>query len=316
MKKVFLYFSLLMGVTLLGYWEFNKLIIKAHHNMNYAVIYVTEDIPLKQANKLKAALEKEGKNVSISAAYPQHISGKFNIYMAANIQNLPEVSAPNAINFLWIDTLKADENPEKLRPFDVIIVKNMPAYEHLKAINVRTAFIPDAIDITDTETIISADKAMFWGEGKEFSTALLLAGSENMALDVYGADFEEKWPLDEIKGIEPTANDFRSHPLALIDQNDKEIIAQTLNPRLIKIIESGGLPYVRYNPAIEKLFGDAIPFYYNGNEFREKLEKILRNPTEILERREAVKHISQRWNSRSQAKKIIELFEIMDKKRR
>lgn len=311
MKKAVLYISIIAGFVLLGLWGGYKLANRPAGT----VIHVTEDTPPEQISKLTSALKTEGKNV-VLAVGSQSISGKFNIYTAKDIHHLPAVIDSDAINFLWVDMLKPDEKPEVLRPFDVIVVKNMPAYSHLKAINVRTAFIPEAIDIADSESILSTERAMFWGDGKEFSLSLMLAGKEPISLDVFGADFEGKWPHEEIKGIEPSAEDLRSHPLVLADQREEEIELQSINYRIIKIIENGGVPYVRYNPAIEKLFGEAVPMYYNELEFKEKLERLLQNPSEIEERRKAIKHIAKHWNCQSQARKFIELFEIMDKKRR
>ena len=314
MKKTLLYFSIMMGLALLGYWKIYKLADKAHRDMRYAVIHVTENKPAEQMIELQKAFEQEGKHISFSIR-PDRSSGKFNIYTAADIQHLPEVTDPSAINFLWIDKAAADEDPEKLRPFDVIVVKNMPAYGHLKAINMRTAFIPDAINIADTTEAEQHNRAMYWGDGKEFSLSLLLAGEKEMSLDIFGTGFEGLWPTDEIKAVSPLETDFRSHPLVLTDQRDEEIANETLNARIIKIIESGGVPYVRYNPGIEKLFGEAVPMYYNGPEFGKKMEALLQNPAELAKRRKAIRRLAQLWKSNSQDRKFIELFEIMDKKR-
>ncbi len=315
MKKTLLYFSIMMGLALLGYREIYKLAGNAHRDMGYAVIHVSENKPAQQMIKLQEAFKKEGKNISFSIR-PNRSSGKFNIYTATDIQHLPEVADQSAINFLWIDKLKSDESPEKLRPFDVIVVKNMPAYQHLKAVNVRTAFIPDAVDVKDSEKASQTERTMFWGDGNEFSVSLSMAGHEKIKLDVYGIGFEGQWPIDEIKGTMPSETDFRSHPLVLVDQSDEDILHQTINPRIMTILENGGIPYLRYNPAIEKLFGKMVPMYHNDNEFQEQLKYLPAHLFEIEERRAAIKHLAKRWNSHSQARKFIELFEIMDRKRR
>ena len=311
MKKAFIYFSILACLALGGLWGAYKFVFHPAE----IVIHVRENEPSEQINKLMSALKKEGKDV-VLAVGAQNTSGTFNLYTAADIDHLPAVVDAEAINFLWIDRLKSDANPEPLRPFDVIVVKNMPAYKHLKATNVRTAFIPEAIDIADTESALAAERPMFWGDGKEFSVSLLLAGGAKVQVDVYGEGFEGKWPREEIRGTSPEPAEFRRHPLVLADQSDEEIVIQSLNPRILKIIENGGVPFVLYNPVFEKLFGKAVPMYFNGDEFMPKLQQLLQNYEEIEKRRNAIRHLSNRWNSHSQALKFMELFEIMDKKRR
>ena len=66
MKKTLLYFSIMMGLALLGYREIYKLAGNAHRDMGYAVIHVSENKPAQQMIKLQEAFEKEGKNISFS----------------------------------------------------------------------------------------------------------------------------------------------------------------------------------------------------------------------------------------------------------
>ncbi|MCM1324598.1 MAG: glycosyltransferase [Acetobacter sp.] len=313
MKKVLLSLAVLVILTLCGMFWLNKISFSAPNDAIY--INVSNDSILANMKKLKSALELSGKKAILSNS-KKHKSGHFNLYTATDIATLPKVSDLEAINFLWIDKLKAGADPEVLRPYDVIIVKTMPAFHHLKAINVRTAFIPDAVDIINNAYLPTPNgKAMFWGDGNEFSLTLLMSGAENISLDVFGKNFEGKWAQNEIKAQAPIAADFRSYSLVLVDQSEEDIRDEIVNERILEVIANGGLPYIRYNPAIEKLFGDAVPMYYNSNEFSQKLNKLLSTPAELQQRKDAIRNIAIGWSSKFQAKKVIELFEIMEKKR-
>lgn len=317
MKKVLLSLGILVGLSLCGVYWLSQVMGNSHKNMfdNVIHINVAQSKPNVAAEKLKTALENEGKKVILSYN-DKHNSGDWVIYTAENVDNLPKVIDSDAINFLWIDKIADNENPELLRPYDVIITKSMPAFSYLKAINVRTAFIPDAIDIKKNVNIQANGKAMFWGDGNIYSLALAHAGYYGMSLDVFGKNFAGKWPLNEVKADEPLPADFGAYSLVLVDQKDDDIRDAITPTEIITIIENGGLPFIRYNPAVEKLFGEAVPMYYNGTEFKPKLEFLLAHPEELAERKEAVKNISHGWSSQGQAKKFIELFEIMEKKRR
>ena len=82
------------------------------------------------------------------------------------------------------------------------------------------------------------------------------------------------------------------------------------------IIENGGMPYIRYNNGVAKIFGNKLPMYVNEQEFLPKAQMFLNNPALVSENREALRQIAHNWNSQSQARKFAEILEIMKKKMR
>ena len=102
--------------------------------------------------------------------------------------------------------------------------------------------------------------------------------------------------------------------IILADQADEDIKDAILSQRLIKIIENGGLPYIRYNAGVEKMFGDIIPMYHTDTAFLPEIKRLLASPEDIAERRISLLKASKQWNSSSQAKKFIELATIMKQK--
>ena len=56
--------------------------------------------------------------------------------------------------------------------------------------------------------------------------------------------------------------------------------------------------------------------YMNQQEFLPKLQELLNNPQAINSHLNAIYETAQAWDSSSQAKKFIELFEVMNKKRK
>lgn len=264
-------------------------------------------------NVLSKALKKEGVNTVVSdKAHFQ--SGKFNIYAAQSEDDLPQVIDKTAINFLWLPKVRQD-TPEPLRPFDVIVTQSALSFSHLKAINVRTAYIPPAFDVSTQKAKDTQPKLMFYGDNdKGFSLSLYLAGPTDLKIDVYGKGFEGFWGYDEIMKEPVKAEDFRRYALALADQSEEEIRDELINPQIIKIIENGGVPYIRYNYGVYRIFGEDLPMYRNENEFLPKVKELLARPNEVAKYRNRIREIAENWNSRSQAKKFIELFEVMEKK--
>jgi len=263
--------------------------------------------------KLGKALKKEGKTVFISKK--DHFkSGKFNIYGAENDLNLPAVIDASAINFLWTPAVPQD-TIESYRPFDVIVVQNIPSFSYLKAINVRTAYIPEAINLYKKPAKRKSEGVMYYGDIIEnFSLSLYLAGPTDLKVDVYGNGFENLWDEKEIMNRPVEVADFLRYAIVLVDQSEENIKDELINQRIIRIIESGGLPYIRYNSGVAKIFGDAIPMYMNQAEFLPKIQHLLANPQERTDHLEAIYQTAQQWNSSSQAKKFLELFDIMEKK--
>lgn len=283
-----------------------------------AFYFSAADLSAKEELKgLAKAFEAQGKKVTLSDA-KEGKSGKFNLYGASDVNHLPKVLDKGAINILWLPAVLPLQDPEMLKDFDVIVVKHIPGFSHLKAVNARTAYIPDAVDITQTANKSAfLDKAMYWGDNEGFSLALFLAGPlADAKVDVFGKGFDGVWPADDIKGDMPGAQDFLNYNLVLVDQSDDDIKDELVNKKIIETINKGGLPFVRFNYGIEKMFGNAVPMYRNEQEFASEFRRLMRAPEEILKRREALKLIADReWSSIKQAQKFIEIFEIMEKKR-
>ena len=269
----------------------------------------------RQSKKLQQAFNDIGKEVILTDMKHAQ-SGNFNLYIAESLNNLPKVLDPNAINILWLPMVYETDDVSPLRPFDVVVVKSLLAFDHLKAINVRTAFIPDAINIKDFPLSRPTKKAMFYGDNNGFSLSLYLAGRNKQGIDIYGKGFENLWPKEEIKASAPSLNDFSQYAVVLVDQSDDTIRDEFLDERVIEVIENGGVPFLRFNNGIYKIFGEALALYHSENEFNLLLNQMKNNPKFIMQIRQNLRQISQKWNSVSQAQKFSELFEIMQKKRR
>ena len=265
--------------------------------------------------KLAQAMEKTGQKVAL-ADKNSFASGNFNLYIAQDIDHLPAVADKNAINILWIPGIAETASPAPLRPFDVIVVKSISAFNHLKAINVRTAYIPDAFNIKETRKLPLNGFAMFYGDNHGFSLSLYLAGRQDMSVDIYGKGFEHVWPASEIKKDFPSPDDFVRYAVVLIDQSDETVRDEQILPQIIEIIENGGVPYVRFNNGIYKIFGEALPMYQNEPDFIAGLNELRQNPMKTDQIRTQIKQIARDWNSLSQAQKFIEIFTIMANKRR
>lgn len=265
--------------------------------------------------ELKNSFETLGKKVKLSKQ-GNFASGKFNLYAAKSIVNLAQVKDKKAINILWLPDFK-EENPEVLREFDVIVVENMPSFTHLKAINVRTAFIPSAINVIKKAQNKFEKEVMFFGEAEDGnSLALSLAGPTDLQIDVYGHDFRRTWPVKDIVREFVKADDFQRYGLVLLDQSEEELSRGALNKRLRTVIENGGLPVIVYNGGVEKIFGKVIPMYFNTEGFLPLMKSLLVNPQDIMDRKRKIREIAQSWNSESVAKKFIEVFDVMERKMR
>lgn len=268
-----------------------------------------------ELKRLKNALRGEGKHVVLSDKN-SFKSGEINLYAAFDEKELPKVLDMEAINFLWIEELSDMWALEKLRDFDVIVVKQFPLFSHLKAVNVRTAYIPDIIEEIEPKKQDDNGKVMYWGDNDTgFSLALYLAGKNDFSVDIYGNGFEGLWPKEEIMGKREDIADFRDYKFVLVDQSDEDIRDEVVNKKIIQIIEGGGLPLVRYNFGVRKLFGDDVPMYANEDEFLQMFNRLLSSTEETNERKKQLFATTKKWNAQSAALKFIELFEIMEKKR-
>ena len=310
MKKVIISLVLLLAcITAIYVWNAPRY-TKAdtiYLNANDAVSYA-------RLQKLAHALNKEGYRTIVSTQN-NFKSGLFNIYAANNNQQaaLPPVVDSKAINLLWVPAV-VENQPEPLRAYDVIVVENMSSFLHLKAVNVRTAYIPEAIDIISVSNKKPQNKIMYYGDATAFSLALYLVGTTNLTVDLFGKGFEKNNNQNKFVKEAPKASDFTDYSLILIDQSDEEIAQELINQRIITAIENGGLPYIRYNNGVAKIFGNKLPMYANEQEFLPKAQMFLNNPVLIAENKEALRQIAHNWNTQSQAKKFTEILEIMKKK--
>jgi hypothetical protein len=258
---------------------------------------------------LYSALKKEGYKTRLLTGNEK--GGLFNLYYAANINSLPHVQDKKAINFLWTPVVSDKEDPENLRDFDVIIVKSMGSFEYLKAINVRTAYIPDAVNMKRHFSFGKKKELMFYGDNQGFNLALWLAKNNTLSVDVYGKNFENTPNKDDVKNGKPN---FSKYELVLVDQTEEEIKNEIVNSKIIKVIEEGGLPYIRFNNGVKTMFDDAVPMYYNPDHFGFALRQILHNQDVIQEKKNLIKMIATHWDAKSQALKFAELFDLMKKK--
>lgn len=306
MKKVILSsFFVIVLCAVIGYNIFLTL-----HYTKADTIYLNanDEVSYENLQKLSKALNKEGYRTVLSHKN-NFKSGLFNLYAANNNQrgNLPIVVDSKAINLLWLPSVVENE-PEALRAYDVIVVKSFAFFSHLKAVNVRTAYIPGAIDIEAYNADVPNGKVMYYGDKIDFSLAQHLASAAHLNFDIFGKGY-----IDEVKET-PKSRDFTSYSLVLIDQSDEEIATEIINSRILTVLNEGGLPYVRYNNGIARIFGNTLPMYANEQEFLPKAQMFLNNPMLVKERRAALYDIAKQWNTQSQAQKIAELFEIMKKK--
>lgn len=267
------------------------------------------------AHKLKKSLLENGYQTELSCKN-NFKSGAFNLYITDSIHSIPQVIDTSAINILWLPLVQNTDDVSLLRPFDVIIVKSMTSFQYLKAINVRTAYIPDAINIKDTPHRNPNGKAMFYGDNTDFILPLYLAGHNDMSVDIFGKGFNDVWPEEEIKGVPPTMEDFNTYSTILLQQQDNNIRDELIDDKIIETLENGGLPYLRFNNGVYKLFGEVLPMYHNEQEFVEGVRELEQNPALVQKIKYNINRLSQQWNSHSQALKISEIFEIMKKKRR
>lgn len=311
MKKILLSSSVILVAIIICFLGF--MAYRPQNTLDTIYLNANDDEALIRLQKLATGLEKL-KQPYILSSQGNFKSGKFNVYATSDFNNLPMVIDNKAINFLWIPTVE-QQTPEPLRPYDVIVVENMPSFSYLKAINVRTAYIPKAINVTAVDVSPELDYPMYYGDNDNgFSIALFLAGPTDLKVDVYGKGFEGYWSHDEIMKEAPKEEDFQRYAVVLADQADNFIRDELMPQNIVEIIEKGGLPYLRYNHGINKMFGDIIPMYMNENEFLPNLKHLLGNPREIKSRREMLRLMVKNWDSLSQARKFIELMSIMEKK--
>lgn len=307
MKK-FLIIIFLLVTFCVCYLVYN---ISNFDSKNTIYIVSLDDESVIDTKSLYKTIKKIGKKAKYSHLGKKY--GDLNLFVSNNYDNLPKDINKNAINILWLPYFNSTHSPELLRDFDVIVVKSASSFEHLKAINVRTAYIPDAINIKNDKNTDSNGSVMYLGNGEDFSLALML--TKNINIDVYGKVLDKNLGNKKIKKENISDKKLKDYSLILVDQTEENISKNLLEKNVIKIIENNALPFVRYNPAIEKIFSDAVPMYYNNEHFYFEFNRLLKSPDELERRLKIIKNIAKKYNSESQANKFIEIFDIMKKKR-
>jgi len=270
-----------------------------------------DEVLYAKAKRLAKSLRDEGVDVRINEK-GNHSSGNLNLYVASNKHSLPKVIDNDSINILYIPYVSSDDDFEIFRNFDVVIVKSISSYSHLKAINVRTAYIPDAIDIK-TSSLSPKLKAMFIGDNNEFSLSLYLA--KNKDFDIYGKNWTHTEHSKKIKNENIDDNNFSKYSITLCDQTEEEIANSIVNDKVIRILENGGLPLVRYNQGIKHIFQDDVVMYYNEEDFNRKFEELISDKNLVKEKRKAIFEKAKNWNTKITANKFIEIFMIMKQKK-
>ncbi|MBP3687592.1 MAG: hypothetical protein J6J35_04410 [Alphaproteobacteria bacterium] len=304
----------LLGVFLAGCVFYA---LRGHFWGNKDVIYLNanDEQAYLELKKLKTALKKEGKRVILSEA-GDFKSGEINLYASLEGEELPKVLDLGAINFLWIERLSDMWALDSFKDFDVVVVKNYPLFSHLKAVNVRTAYIPASVDAAKLNTRFKATgKAAYWGDADGFSLALYLAGKNDFSVDIYGKGFEKLWPKDEIKGGSEDLTDFWAYDFVLVDQSEEDIRDEVVNQKVRQILEGGGVPLVRYNAGLEKILGNGELMYMSDEDFAVKFNKFITSVEALEQQRKSLFSALQQFDSRSAALKFIELFDIMQRKR-
>ncbi|MBQ8751340.1 MAG: hypothetical protein IJZ30_06875 [Alphaproteobacteria bacterium] len=280
----------------------NKLFINVNSDED-SIIY-------ERAQTLNKYLQKEGVKTQMNTK-GNHKSGNINFYITDSSFNLPNVIDKNAINLVWLNSVASDDNFEKIRDFDVVVVKTISSYNHLKAINVRTAYIPDAIDIRKTSNKDN-NKFMYYGDNDELSLVLYLM--QNRKIDIYGKGWKHSRHSNNVISEDVDRDVFSKYSFVLVDQTDDEVQQYIVNDKIIRVLNNGAIPFVRYNPGIEKMFGETIPMYYNEEDFYSKLNGLSKN-NNLEKIRNDIYDVSQKWNSQMVANKFIEIFDIMIRKK-
>jgi hypothetical protein len=106
---------------------------------------------------------------------------------------------------------------------------------------------------------------MFIGDNNEFSLSLYLA--KNKDFDIYGKNWTHTEHSKKIKNENIDDNNFSKYYITLCDQTEEEIANSIVNDKVIRILENGGLPLVRYNQGIKHIFQDDVVMYYNEEDF-------------------------------------------------
>ena len=267
----------------------------------------------KKAHKLVKNLRQKGVKTYFNTK-DNSKTGNINLYIADTNLDINIAVDNEAINILWIPYVDPNEEYDLYRKFDVVIVKSVPSYSHLKAINVRTAYIPDAFDVKLNDYKYKKDSA-YWGDNTRQSLALSLA--KDKKIDIFGKKWNHTiYYRKVVKNDNIKLSDFNDYAIVLVDQDDREdIVKELVNDNIIELISAGFVPFIRYNEGVKAIFKNTIPMYYNPEDFHNKYDNIVNNKNKILNIKENIYNIAKNWSSSSQADKFIEIFSIMQKKR-
>ncbi len=317
MKKYYIKFAIFLFLAFL--FAFLAIKCKGYFFNNNGlddVLYIntqfeknTEDFD--KIKRLSRAFDEIGVKVEIKPI-DKHKSGKYNLYVAENKTNLPKVLDLDAINVLWVPYVDTNTNIEMYRDFDVIVVKSNSSFTYLKAINARTAFIPDAIDMKKVENKTN-NRILYYGDNRDFSLAMYL--TKNYDIDIIGKGWKHTEFYKKVKKDNPSKNDFSEYFVVLVDQSDEEIANYILSKDFIKVLENGGVPVIRFNPGVSRLFDDRVIMYHNENDFHKTINELMTNKDIVHKVKSSLYAKPDTWNTLSVANKFTEIFQIMKKKR-
>ena len=274
--------------------------------------YLKKDVKFKRIKKLEKVLNQIGVDTVLNSK-GEHKEGNINLYIAENKYDLPEVKDLDAINVLWFPYIDMEDDFEIFRKFDVVLVKSFASFLHLKAINVRTAFIPDAIDMKKVKDRKNNKRILYYGNNSNFSLVLYLTKGNDV--DIIGEGWEHTKYADKVIKTKINKSDFTSYPIILVDQTDEEIKKYLVNDKVTEVLENGGRLMIRYNPGVEKMYDDSILMYHNVEDFYDKFEKLKSKIENYGDFRDDFYDKSANFDTNSVANKIVEIFQIMKKKR-
>lgn len=278
-------------------------------------IHYPEDYtPKKEIQKLIKSFKDNGVSVKDCSNNP-NARANLNLYIAKDKLNLEQNINTDAINVLWLPYVDNNDNPEIFEDFDVVVVRSFTSYFHLKSINMRSAFIPRAIDMPNISDIPLNNKIMFWGDFEDkFSLSIHL--TKELDIDIYGKNWNQTIFDKKHKGNTIDKEIITPYNLVMLDQKDEEFEQNLINDKIFEVIEMGGIPFIAHNSGIERIFGNnSIPMFNNESSFLSYYNRLKNDKQEIKRIRNSMYNISKQWNSNAVALKFIEIFDIMKKKR-
>ena len=148
---------------------------------------------------------------------------------------------------------------------------------------------------------------------------MLMRGNlaKDKKIDIFGKKWDHSAYYSKVvKNDNIKLSDFNDYAIVLVDQDDRDdIVKELVNDSIIELISAGFVPFIRYNEGVKAIFKNTVPMYYNPEDFHNKYDNLVNNKNKILNIRNNIYNIAEKWNSSSQADKFIEIFSIMQKKR-